>query len=282
MNGGTIASIVAPHTPRMGVEERAPDFVRELITGERELGAALRQLDPDLFVLQSAHWVCTFDWFVAGQAVHEGVCVADEAPDLIPGTPYRRAGDAEFAKALVARIGAAGIPCGLNESPHFKWDYGSLVPLQYIDPDASIPVVLLPSVICSDLEESMTVGRLVDEAAVELGRRVVFVSSCALSHKLERGPELWPSEAMQRMDRRFIGLLCDGKVEELIAWMPTFSRDAVAEMGGRTLCGMVGAMAAMAEAAGAVRGMQYGPYRQSSGTGNATVCVTPAPTRQTG
>ncbi len=278
MNGGTIASVVAPHTPRMGVEEKAPDFVRELIQGQRRLGVELRELEPDLFVVQSAHWVTTFDWFVAGQEVHEGVCVADEAPDLIPGTRYRRTGDPEFAKALVARLGAAEIPCGLNDSPHFQWDYGSLVPLQYMDPDATVPVVLLPSVICSDLEENMKVGRLVAETAVELERRVIFVSSCALSHKLERGPELWPSEAMQRMDRRLLDLLCAGQVEELIAWMPTFSRDAVAEMGGRTLCGMVGAMAAMAEAAGAVSGKQYGPYRQSSGTGNATVCVTPVPT----
>jgi hypothetical protein len=36
---------------------------------------------------------------VRGQ--HEGRCVADEAPDLIPGMPYRYRGDPEFAAALV-------------------------------------------------------------------------------------------------------------------------------------------------------------------------------------
>ena len=272
---GVIASVVASHVPRIGIERNAPEFARGLIQGERELGESLRALEPSLFVLQSAHWVCTFNWYVTAQAVHEGVCVADEATDLMPGTPYRRTGDPSFASALAERVRAADIPCGLNESPHFTWDYGSLVPLQYIDPAGEVPVVLLPAVICSDLQENMTVGRLVHETAAEQGRRAVFIASCALSHKLVRGPELWPSDEMQQLDHRLIDLLCAGRIDEVADWLPAYSRDAVAEMGGRVLCGMAGSMQAMAEAAGPVTGQQFGPYCQSSGTGNVSVCVRP-------
>ena len=93
MSGGLIASAVATHSPRMAIEETAPDFVRGLIAGSREMGEAVRGLDPDLIVLQSAHWVSTFNWYVTAHAVHEGVCMAEEAPDLIPGIPYRLPGD---------------------------------------------------------------------------------------------------------------------------------------------------------------------------------------------
>ena len=200
---GIVAGAVVPHTPRMAIEDSAPAFVRGLIDGERELGRALRERAPDLIVLQSSHWVGTFNWYVAAHGVHEGVCVADEAPDMIPGIPYRRPGDPAFATALAARIRQAGLPCGLNDTPHFTWDYGSLVPLQYLDPAGTIPVVLLPTVFCSDLAESMTVGRLVQETAAALGRRVVHVASSALSHAIRRGPDLWPSQERQEMDRRF-------------------------------------------------------------------------------
>ena len=42
------------------------------------------------------------------------------------------------------------------------------------------------------------------------------------------------------------------------------------------ICGMIGAVEALASAAGPVAGRQFGPYGQSSGSGNVTVCVTPA------
>ena len=275
MAGGLVASAVIPHTPRMGIEENAPEFVRGMIGGIREAGDALRALGVELIVLQSAHWVSTFNWYVSAQPVHEGICVADEAPDMIPGIPYKYTGDAEYAVQLAEAVQAAGIPCGLNESPHYNWDYGTWVPLKYLDPDAAIRVVTLPTVVCSELDESLTVGRLAHEVAGRMGRRAAFISSCALSHKVLRGPELWPSEELQAMDRRLIDLLTAGNVAELTAWMPEFSAAAVAEMGGRTLCGMVGAAAALGQSAGPLEGRQYGPYGQSSGSGNASVLLAP-------
>lgn len=270
---GIIASAVVPHTPRMGVEETAPEFVLPLIEAQRELGEALRVLEPDLIVLQSSHWVSTFNWYVTANEVHEGVCIADEAPDLIPGSPYRRTGDPKFARALSDRINANDIPCGLMESPHFNWDYGAYVPSQYLDPDGAVPIILLPSVICSDHAENMTVGALVHQVGVESGKKIIFLASCALAHQVTRGPELWPSDEHQALDRRLIGMLCQGDAEGLADWIGEYSREAYAEMAGRPLAGLIGAMKAMAESGEDLIGEQWGPYGQSSGTGNASVCV---------
>ena len=276
MTGGLIAAVVTPHTPRMGVEAKAPDFVRGLIAGSRELGGILRAMSPDLFIVNTAHWVSTFNWYVTAHAVHEGHCLADEAPDLIPGVPYRRPGDPEFARALAEALRGAGIPCGINDSPFYHWDYGTYVPLHYIDLEAAIPVVTLPTVLCSELDECRAVGVLAHETAARLGRRAVFISSCALAHHLIRAPERWPSEEHQALDRRLIRLMEGGRVKELIEWSPTWCKTAVAEMGGRTISSMMGAMEALERAAGPLRGRRIGPYAQSSGSGNASVCITPA------
>jgi len=278
MTGGLLASVVAAHSPRMGVEASAPEFIRGLIDGLRELGGAVRALEPDAIVLHSAHWVSTFLWYVPRHETHEGICVADEAPDLISGSPYRWPGDPALANALSDKLNAEGVVCRTFDTPHWNWDYGCYVPLRYIDPESVIPIVLLPTVLCSDIDENRKVGRLVHEVGKDTGKRIVFVSSCALSHEVVRGPELWPTDERQSLDRKFIELTTEGRVAELTAWMPEFIRKGVAEMGGRTISSMVGGVEALAEDHGELVGTQFGPYAQSSGSGNAHVAVFPKAT----
>jgi 3,4-dihydroxyphenylacetate 2,3-dioxygenase len=276
MHGGLIAVAVAPHAPRLGVEERVPDFQRGLLDGMKQMGQALRELRPDLFVVNSAHWVSTFNWYATLQDPHRGICIADEAPDLMPGTPYERKGDPTFARAFVAELAAAGIPALPNESPHYQWDYASLVPLLYLDPDGEIPVVQVPTVAQASLEEAVQVGRLLDQVARNTGRRIIFLASTALSHALERGPQKWPTPERIEMDKRLIGYLERGEVTLLLEWLPGYSREAVAEMGGRVLAVMFGALAAWHCRVGTLRGRLYGEYAQSSGSGNASVAIIPA------
>jgi aromatic ring-opening dioxygenase catalytic subunit (LigB family) len=275
MPGGLIAVAVAPHAPRLGIEERVPPFQTGLIDGLKQMGQALRDLRPDLFVVNSAHWVSTFNWYATLQNPHQGICVAHEAPDLMPGTPYERKGDPAFARAFVEELKAAGMPALPNESPHFQWDYAALVPLLYLDPDGEVPVVQIPTVLHGALDEAVAVGRLLDRVAQGTGRRVCFLASTALSHALERGPEKWPTPERIELDRQLIGHLERGEVARLLEWLPTYCRAAVAEMGGKVLAVLCGALAALHARAGALRGRLYGAYAQSSGSGNASVAVVP-------
>ena len=270
---GLIAAGVACHTPRIGVEDKAPPFVRGIIDGEREMGQAIKALQPDVIVVNSAHWVSTFVWFTDGMDPHQGVCVAHEAPDLIPGTRYSRKGDPALAEEMVRLFKAKDLPSDIVKSPDFAWDYGALVPLLYLDGAAELPVVQVPTCLSADLAESQMMGDLVDQAARATGRRAVFIASCALSHDVVRGPEKWPTQERMEMDRRFIDLACQGDVDTLEDWFPTYSRDAKAEMGGRNLAAFLGAAKALGRNGG-LEGRQYGPYAQSSGSGNANLLLT--------
>lgn len=275
MNSGIIAAAVVPHVPTLGLPQNTPEFQLTLVEGARALGRALRELKPDLFVVNSSHWVCTFGWYATCQSVHQGICVADEAPDLIPGMAYWRKGDAEFASALVDEWQAQGIPGGRNDTPHYAWDYGSLVPLLHLDPEAEIPVVQIPTVIMADHAECLIAGRAVHATAKQLDRRVVYIASSAFSHALVRGRHLKPTEERVALDQKFINLLKRGAVAEAVAWLPEYSRAAVAEMNGKPLAGMLGALQSLQEQGTQLAGEQYGGYAQSSGSGNASVVVRP-------
>jgi 3,4-dihydroxyphenylacetate 2,3-dioxygenase len=271
---GVIAAAVVAHVPTLGRPEITPDFQQTLVAGEREMGAAVRRaLQPDLWVLVSAHWVATFDWVVTCQSVHEGMCVADEAPNLIPGLPYRYRGDAEFAGALVEEFGRDGVPSARNDSGHYAWDYGTYVPLKYVDPDAQAAVVGIPSVLMANHDECLKAGAAVHAVAKRLGRRAVFLASTAFAHVLVRGRHNWPTPERIAADKAFIEKLKRGSVPEALDGFGDYTRLVGAEMGGRPLATLLGVMGAMAADGAALAGRQYGEYAQSSASGNAVVLV---------
>ncbi len=271
---GIIAATAVAHVPSLGLAKNTPDFQQTLVAAERKMGAALRStLKPDLWIIVSSHWVATFDWPVTCQPVHEGYCVADEAPQLIPGSPYRYRGDAEFAGALVEDLTAGGVPSVRNDSEHYEWDYGTFVPLQYLDPDAEVPVVGLPSVLMSDHAECIRAGEVIHATAKRLGRRAVFLTSSAFSHVLARGRHNWPTPERMEADRKFIDKLKAGNVDEAIGGFTEYSRFVGAEMGGRPLATMLGVAKAMAAEGKPLAGRQYGEYAQSSGSGNAVLLM---------
>lgn len=266
MQSGIVMSAIASHSPRIGIEANAPAFLAGVIAGEYALGRAIQDLRPDVIVLQSAHWVTTFTWYVTCQARHRGTCVSDELPDLIPGQPYDRPGDPEFGAALVEAIKDKGLQAGRNDTEHYKWDYGTFVPLQYLDPKQTIPVVTMGTCILADLDECYRVGVAIREAAARSGKRVVFVASSALSHKLVRNPAAWPTAEHQALDHDFMGLLRAGKLAEARRFLGGYAHETHVEMGGRNLASMLGALDGLP--ADRLNGAMYGEYGPSSGAGH--------------
>jgi 3,4-dihydroxyphenylacetate 2,3-dioxygenase len=271
---GVVAAAVVAHVPTLSRAEITPDFQHTLVDGERRLGESLRaSLTPDLWVIASTHWVSTFNWLTTCQPEHEGVCVADEAPDLIPGMPYHYRGDPEFAGALVDEWKRIEIPAARNESRHYEWDYGTFVPLSHLDPQAQIPVVSVPVVLMADHAECLRAGAAIHATAKRLGKNVVFIASTALSHALVRGRHFMPTPERMTADHVLIEQLKHGSVDAAIAGFAEYSRLTVAEMGGRALATLLGALKAMGSDGVTLEGRQYGDYAQSSGSGNANVVV---------
>ena len=271
---GVVAAMVVAHVPTLGRPEITPDYQQTLVSSERELGAAVRRaLKPDAWVIASTHWVATFDWPITCHAVHEGMCVADEAPHLIPGSHYRYRGDPELARALIDAFKAAEAPAVPNETPHYAWDYGTYVPLSHLDPDAEVPVVSLPSVLMADHAECLRAGAAIHATAKQLGRRVVFIASTAFSHVLVRGRHNWPTAERMDADHHFIDLLKRGAIDEAIAGYDAYCREGGVEMGGRPLATFLGVARALTAEGNRLAGRQYGEYTQSSGSGNANILL---------
>ena len=46
MTGTVLMSAIASHSPRIGIEAEAPDFLRGVIAGEYAMGQAIQGLSP--------------------------------------------------------------------------------------------------------------------------------------------------------------------------------------------------------------------------------------------
>ena len=270
---GIIATGVVAHVPTLSHEAITPPYQNTLVEGERRLGEGLRALDPDLWVIVSTHWVSTFNWFVTLQSEHKGVCVADEAPDLIPGMPYHYRGDPAFAEAVLEAWKQVGIPAQRNSTEHYTWDYGTFVPLSHLDPGGEVPVVGIPVVLMANDEECLRAGAAIHAAAKKLNRRAVMLASSALTHALVRGRENWPTPERVEADQRVIDMLKQGRIDSVIAGFSDYAKASVVEMGGRAIATMLGASHALASDKGQLAARQFGGYAQSSGSGNANLLI---------
>jgi len=224
----------------------------------------------DVTVINSCHLITTFPTVVDGTPRHQGVLTAQEAPEIIHGVPYDYPGDYDLAARLIARGKAGGQQCVLANDVHYPLDYGTLMPMVcYLDRAQRTPIVPVSVCLSADLKEAYEWGRLVAQVAAESGKRVGFVASGSVSHKLVRGPERMPLPADQELDHRFARLLADGELEKLWAWLPEFTRTTQAEMGGRHLAMLLGAV--MESGSRFVPSVHaYGP---SSGSGNYVISL---------
>ncbi|MGE5145945.1 MAG: hypothetical protein ACM3N5_04315, partial [Candidatus Eiseniibacteriota bacterium] len=102
-------------------------------------------------------------------------------------------------------------------------------------------------------------------------RRAVLAASSSFAHKLVRGPAEWPSPERVAADAEFIKMLLDGRIKECWEKFPDYAKFVVNEMGGRPIAFLLGGLTATG--ATKFQTAQFGPYGQSSASGNASVSL---------
>lgn len=274
---GSLAGVfLSVHTPRYCTIEAAfegrlaSEVFRPVRDGLVAQGEAVAEARLDAVIVNSCHLITTFPTVVDGTPRHQGVLTAQEAPEIIHGVAYDFPGDDGLAAALAARGKAEGRQTVLANDVHYPLDYGTVMPMIcYLDPAQRLPVVPVSVCLSADLDECFAWGRSVTRVARESGKRVGFVASGSVSHKLVRGPERGPLPSDEALDHEFARLLAAGDYEKVWAWLPDYVRTVEAEMGGRHLAMMLGALVE----AGTRYDARVHAYGPSSGSGNYVISL---------
>jgi MEMO1 family protein len=187
MSGETFGAI-SPHPPIFipAIGGRDAQIAHVSLEALDAAGAALSAFQPETIVLISPHAPTAYDAFVLDGAVYS----KGSLEQFGDRTVYEWPGDSEFAEALARAAESSTVsilPRETDRRLRPGWlDHASIVPLSFLEPTGTVPVVLL-SLAWVGYDEHRRLGELVREVAEQLGRRVAFIASGDMSHRLTPG-----------------------------------------------------------------------------------------------
>lgn len=235
-----VAAFAVPHPPLIipAVGRGREQGIQSTVDAYEEVGRRVAALAPDTIVISSPHTVMYRDYnhISPGRSAH-GSFGQFGAPRARYATDY----DEEFATELSEAAGSAGLSAGTDYERDTALDHATMIPLHFIQQEyrdfRSVRVGLSgqsPAV-------HYRLGMLVQSVAAKLGRRVVYVASGDLSHKLrDDGPYGFAPEGPV-FDERICEIFRSGDFLGLLTMDPELS-DNAAECGLRSFQIMAGAL----------------------------------------
>ncbi|MEO8137094.1 MAG: 3,4-dihydroxyphenylacetate 2,3-dioxygenase [Betaproteobacteria bacterium] len=262
------------HVPSLYLSEQpGPHFGcrQAAIDGHIEIGRRCRELGVDTFVVFDVHWLVNAGYHLNNAAQFSGNYTSNELPHFIRNMPYAYPGNPPLGRLIAETATAHGVFTRAHEATTLDLEYGTLVPMRYMNADRHFRVVSVAAwCVWHKLEDSMKFGAAVRAAIEQSDCTVAVLASGSLSHRFnDNGSpeasmhEIW-REFYRQVDLRVVELWKQGDFKTFCAMLPEYA----------TLCVGEGGMHDTAMLLGVLGGESYArpaeiitEYFASSGTG---------------
>jgi 3,4-dihydroxyphenylacetate 2,3-dioxygenase len=261
--------------PRHGTRQDAID-------GHVEIGRRCRALGVDTLVVFDTHWLVNASYHVNCAPRFEGVYTSNELPHFISNLAYGAPGNPALGRLLAEACCEAGVETLAHDATTLAPEYGTLVPLRYMNPDRHFRVVSVSALCMAHyLDDSARLGWAMRRAVEDrYDGTVAFLASGSLSHRFAQNglaPEyafrIW-SPFLEQLDACVVGMWREARWRDFCGMLPEYAAKGHGE----------GFMHDTAMLLGALGWSKYDapaeivtPYFGASGTGqiNAVFPVTP-------
>lgn len=176
------------HVPSMYLSEQDGPHKgcrQAAIDGHREIARRCRDLGVDTMVVFDTHWLVNSGYHVNCAPHWEGLYTSNELPHFIKNLPFAYDGSPALGKAIAAAATAAGVHTRAHDATSLSLEYGTLVPMRYMNEDRRFKVVSV-SALCTvhNLADSIELGRAVRRAIEQdFDGTVAVLASGSLSHR---------------------------------------------------------------------------------------------------
>ena len=241
---GIIAGFMVPHPPMIvpqigrGSEAQVADTIRAY----ERVADEIASLRPDTIVITSPHSIMYADWFhISPGSGARGSFASFGAP----GVSFDESYDEELVGEICRLAGEEDFPAGTAGERSPELDHGTMVPLWFIRNRYEEGRIVRIGLSGLPLIDHYRLGQLIQKAADNTGRRVVFIGSGDLSHKLQDyGPYGFAKEGPE-YDERIMDVMGRAAFGELFDFDEGFC-DRAAECGHRSFVIMAGAFDGLA------------------------------------
>jgi 3,4-dihydroxyphenylacetate 2,3-dioxygenase len=240
--GQLVLAAKVTHVPSLMLSEVEGSPLRaareNAVRALRELGRRARERRVSSFVVFDTHWLSNFGYHINANPRHQGAFTSHEAPHMIQDLRYDLPGNSALADAIAAEAGNAGLNVIAHKVASLGLEYGTLVPMHYMNPDGWAKVVSVASPLFTSLEESRIVGEATRRAIEQSDERVAIIASGSLSHRLwpnkKLGPDAWTSIASEfnrQVDLRVLELWRQSRYREFVEMLPDYAVKCNGEAG---------------------------------------------------
>jgi len=261
--------------PRHGSRQAAID-------GHREIARRCKALGVDTLVVFDTHWLVNAGYHINCAPQFQGTYTSNELPHFISNLPYASPGNPALGQLLAQVANDHGVETLAHHATTLAPEYGTLVPLRYMNADQHFRVVSVSALCMAHyLNDSARLGWAFRQAVEQhYDGTVAFLASGSLSHRFAQNglaPEfafkLW-SPFLERLDRTVVQMWRAADWADFCAMLPEYAAKGHGEGFMHDTAMLLGALGWSAYDAPVE---VLTPYFGASGTGqiNALFPVTP-------
>ena len=236
---GIIAGFMVPHPPMIvpDVGRGSEAQVEETTRAYERVAEEIAALAPETIIITSPHSIMYGDYFhISPGRGASGSFAGFRAP----GVRFNEEYDTELVSEICRLADEEDFPAGTLGERDRDLDHGTMVPLWFIRNRYKGGRIVRIGLSGLPLIDHYRLGMMIRDAAENLGRRVVFVASGDLSHKLQDyGPYGFAPEGPV-YDERIMDVMGRAAFGELFDFDSSFC-DKAAECGHRSFVIMAGA-----------------------------------------
>jgi AmmeMemoRadiSam system protein B len=229
-------SAITPHPPIIipGIGQES-DLIQVKSTTQamEDLRERFEEAQPDVIILSSPHAPTQPNAF----AINSSPQLEGDLSMFRLDQNFSFENDEELAKKISSAAEAENIPTQFHEEP---LDHGTLVPLWYLTKNIKPKLVSL-AFSFADFQTHYHYGELIGELCRESDKKIAYIASGDMSHRLTPEAPAGFSIRGQEFDDTLLTLLEEGKVDELVNFDFSFVQEA-GECGLRSFLMLLGVL----------------------------------------
>ena len=117
-----------------------------------EISRRCRELGVDTIVVFDTHWLVNANYHINCAPHFEGLYTSNELPHFIANMPYAFPGNPALGRVLAETCNALGVETMAHDATTLAPEYGTLVPMRYMNADQHFKVVSV-SALCTPLPQ---------------------------------------------------------------------------------------------------------------------------------
>lgn len=222
------------HVPSMYISElpgRHHGCRAAAIEGHKLISQRCRDLGVDTIVVLDVHWLVNAGYHVNCGPHFKGIYTSNELPHFIHDMAYEYPGNPQLGRRIAATASAQAVPTRAHEMASLELEYGTLVPMRYMNADQHFKVVSVAAW-CAwhELEQSRDFGAALGAAIAASDSTVAVLASGSLSHRFNDNGSGADSmfdiskEFYRQVDLRVLELWKQGDFKTFIAMLPEYAR----------------------------------------------------------